>query len=106
MQVVETHHAMKKDKPSGTAAALAGEVEAGLGRPVPITSIRVGHVPGTHELVFDSAFEQIRIVHAVRDRRVFAAGALLAAEWLRHRKSAGRVFTMQDLLETPGTPGV
>jgi 4-hydroxy-tetrahydrodipicolinate reductase len=97
--IVETHHMMKKDKPSGTAAALAAAVESEYGRQIPITSIRLGHVPGTHELIFDSAFEQIRIIHVARDRRVFAAGALLAAGWLAERKGvAGGVFTMRDML--------
>lgn len=97
VHLVETHHAAKKDAPSGTAAALAQAVEGGLGRPVPITSVRVGHVPGTHSLVFDLPFEQVTITHEARDRRVFADGALRAAEWLIGRSG---VFTMRDLLAT------
>lgn len=96
IHLVETHHAAKKDKPSGTAASLAKVAEAGLGREVPITSVRTGHVPGTHELVIDASFEQLRLVHEARDRRVFADGALSAAEWLQGRKG---VFTMRDLLQ-------
>jgi len=94
--IVETHHAAKKDAPSGTAAALARSVAAGLGRSVPITSVRTGHVPGTHELSFDGAFEQIRLTHLARDRRVFADGALRAAAWLPGRHG---VFTMRDVLD-------
>ena len=93
--LVETHHAAKKDKPSGTAAALANVAKAGLSRDVPITSVRTGFVPGTHELVIDAAFEQLRLVHEARDRRVFADGAISAAEWLQGRKG---VFTMRDVL--------
>lgn len=93
--LIETHHAAKKDAPSGTAAAAANAFEAGGGRQVPITSVRTGHVPGTHELVLDGGFEQVRLVHAARDRRVFADGALRAAEWLRGRRG---VFTMRDVL--------
>ena len=93
--LVETHHAAKKDAPSGTAGALARTASAALGRDVPITSVRVGHVPGTHELIFDSAFEQVRLVHEARDRRVFAEGALFAARWLVGRR--GR-FTLKDAL--------
>ena len=93
--LVETHHAAKKDKPSGTAAALANVAKAGLSREVPITSVRTGFVPGTHELVMDAAFEQLRLVHEARDRRVFADGAISAAEWLQGRKG---VFTMRDVL--------
>lgn len=96
--LIETHHSAKKDAPSGTGASLARTAEAASGRPMPITSVRVGSVPGTHEVVFDGAFEQVRLVHEARDRRVFAEGALAAARWL----SAGRkgVFTMQDVLGT------
>jgi 4-hydroxy-tetrahydrodipicolinate reductase len=96
--LVETHHSAKKDAPSGTAAALARTAESASGRPMPITSVRVGSVPGTHELVFDAPFEQVRLVHEARDRRVFAEGALVAARWLVGRRG---VFTMQDVLATP-----
>ena len=94
--LVETHHAAKKDAPSGTAIALATAGETALGRPIPITSVRVGSVPGTHEIIFDAPFEQIRLEHVVRDRRVFAAGALLAAEWLIGKRG---VFTLDDVLK-------
>src|SRR3982751_1377657 len=59
--LVETHHAAKKDAPSGTAGALARTAEASLGRAIPITSIRTGSVPGTHEVIFDAPFEQVRL---------------------------------------------
>lgn len=97
--IIETHHTAKKDAPSGTGIAIAERVAAGLGHEVPITSVRVGAVPGTHELVFDAPFEQIRLVHEARDRRVFADGALSAARWL----AAGRtpaLYSMQDVLTT------
>ena len=93
--LVETHHAAKKDAPSGTAGALAKTASAALGRAIPVTSIRTGHVPGTHEVVFDAPFEQVRLVHEARDRRVFAEGALVAARWLVGRRGA---FTMADVL--------
>jgi len=93
--IVETHHAAKKDAPSGTAIALERSVRGTLGRSVDITSVRTGHVPGTHELSFDGAFEQIRLSHMARDRRVFADGALRAAAWVRGRRG---VFTMRDVL--------
>jgi 4-hydroxy-tetrahydrodipicolinate reductase len=93
--LVETHHTAKKDAPSGTAASLEKLASAAWGRAIPITSVRVGSVPGTHVFVFDGAFEQITITHVARDRRVFADGALLAAKWLIGRTGA---FTMQDVL--------
>lgn len=97
VHLIETHHAAKKDRPSGTAGALARAAGEALGRDVPITSVRTGHVPGTHELIFDAAFEQIRLVHEARDRRVFADGALRAATWLRGRQG---IFTMRDVIAT------
>jgi 4-hydroxy-tetrahydrodipicolinate reductase len=94
-QLIETHHTAKKDAPSGTAASLEKVAAAELGRAIPITSVRTGSVPGTHEFVFDAPFEQIRIEHVARDRRVFADGALLAAKWIIGKQG---VFSMQDVL--------
>ncbi len=93
--LVETHHAEKKDAPSGTARMLQKEFAAGSAREVPITSVRVGSVPGTHTLILDGGFEQIVISHEARDRRVFAEGALVAARWLIGRRG---VFTLDDVL--------
>ena len=84
--IVETHHAAKKDAPSGTAIKLAQAARRGAGRDIAVTSIRTGSVPGTHELLLDAPFEQIRLEHVARDRRVFAEGALLAARWLIGRR--------------------
>ena len=93
--ITETHHTAKKDAPSGTAANLAKLAAEEWGGDIPITSIRTGSVPGTHELLFDAPFEQIRLEHVARDRRVFADGALLAAKWLIGKHG---VFTMSDVL--------
>ena len=95
--IVETHHSAKKDAPSGTGAMLRDVLQKGLQRDVPVTSVRTGSVPGTHELIFDAPFEQIRLTHEARDRRVFADGALLAARWLIGRSG---VFGMNDLLDS------
>ena len=95
--LIETHHSAKKDAPSGTAIAIAQRLEVGLGHEVPITSVRTGSVPGTHEVVFDAPFEQIRLTHEARDRRVFADGALVAARWLAGKQTAG-VYTMRDVV--------
>ncbi len=93
--IVETHHAMKRDAPSGTARTLAGLALRSRGTAVPVSSIRVGQVPGTHSLVLDAAFEQVTLTHEARDRRVFADGALLAARWMLGRKG---IFTMVDVV--------
>jgi 4-hydroxy-tetrahydrodipicolinate reductase len=94
--IVETHHATKKDAPSGTAMAIGKAASDALDRPIPTTSVRTGSVPGTHELIFDGAFEQLSLTHLARDRRVFAEGALKAADWLIGKKG---VFTMRDVLD-------
>jgi 4-hydroxy-tetrahydrodipicolinate reductase len=98
--IVETHHAAKKDAPSGTARVLERGAATALGRAVPVTSIRVGSVPGTHEVLFDAPFEQIALAHIARDRRVFADGALAAARWLIGRRG---VFGMADLIHSLGS---
>lgn len=97
--IIETHHAAKRDAPSGTARMLAGTWKATGRGAVPMTSVRVGSVPGTHELVLDARNEQIVLRHEVRDRRVFADGALAAAHWLAGR--AG-VYTLEDIFTAHG----
>ena len=96
--IVETHHSRKKDAPSGTAIAIGKAASDALDRPIPTTSVRTGSVPGTHELIFDGAFEQLTLTHLARDRRVFAEGALQASSWLIGKKG---VFTMRDVLNLP-----
>lgn len=100
--IVETHHNKKKDAPSGTAIAIAKAASDALDRPIPTTSVRTGSVPGTHQLIFDGKFEQLSISHEARDRRVFAEGALSAAQWLIGKKG---VFTMRDMLGLPASAG-
>jgi len=96
VHMTETHHTAKRDAPSGTALALERAMSPGLGRPIPITSVRTGHVPGTHEVTLDGPFERITLAHEAHDRRVFADGALIAAAWLPGKSG---VFTMQDVLD-------
>lgn len=98
--VVETHHVKKLDAPSGTALRLRYAAAEALGREVDIASVRVGHVPGTHDVVIDGPYEQILLRHEVRDRRVFADGALRAARWLHGRTG---LFTFDDLLGRSST---
>jgi 4-hydroxy-tetrahydrodipicolinate reductase len=93
--VIETHHSAKKDAPSGTAISIVKAMEKGLKKEVPVTSVRTGSVPGTHEVIFDSTYEQMSLRHETRDRRVFADGALRAAQWLIGKQG---VFTMRDVL--------
>ena len=93
----ESHHAMKKDAPSGTAITIQkGMIGAGFARPIDMSSARVGHVPGTHTVGFDGPSETIEFTHTVRDRAVFARGALAAAKWLVGKQGW---FSIRDLLK-------
>ena len=93
----EAHHVMKKDAPSGTALTLKqGMVQAGYPRPIDVSSARVGYVPGTHTVGFDGPSETIEFTHTVRDRAVFARGALVAAQWLVGKQGW---FSIRDLLK-------
>ena len=100
--LIETHHSAKKDAPSGTALTLRAAAAPGWPRDIPITSVRTGTVPGTHEFLFDAQFETVTLTHVARDRRVFAEGALAAAAWLIGRRG---VFTMRDVLASPTKQG-
>jgi 4-hydroxy-tetrahydrodipicolinate reductase len=100
VQLLETHHSGKRDAPSGTAISLERVMARELGRPIPITSVRQGHVPGTHQVTLDSPFERITLSHEARDRRVFADGALVAARWLSGRTG---VYTIADVFAVENT---
>jgi 4-hydroxy-tetrahydrodipicolinate reductase len=92
----ETHHAAKKDAPSGTAIRLKHVMEeAGFTRPIDVSSSRVGFVPGTHTIGFDGPGETISLSHTARDRSAFARGALVAAQWVKGRQGW---FTLEDVL--------
>ena len=93
----EAHHVMKKDAPSGTAITLkTGMAGAGYTRPIEVSSTRAGSIPGTHTVGFDGPSETIELIHTVRDRAVFARGALVAAKWLVGKRGW---FSMRDMLE-------
>lgn len=84
--IEEAHHRRKRDAPSGTAIKLGEIVANHLGREVPISSTRAGHIPGTHRVGFDSSADQITLEHVARSREGFAQGALMAAEWIVEHK--------------------
>jgi 4-hydroxy-tetrahydrodipicolinate reductase len=97
----EAHHAAKKDAPSGTALMLRGAMaDAGFGRPIDMSSTRAGSIPGTHTIGFDGPSDTIELTHTARDRRGFARGALVAAEWVKDRRGW---FTMADVLREMGS---
>lgn len=92
----ESHHAAKKDAPSGTALKLKRAMEeAGFPRAIDVTATRAGYIPGTHTIGFDGPSESITLTHTARDRGAFARGALAAATWVRGRRGW---FSMQDVL--------
>lgn len=96
--IEEAHHKRKRDAPSGTALQLGQVVADHLGRDVPISSTRAGYIPGTHRLGFDSNADQITIEHAARSREGFAAGALMAANWIRGRKGVYEFSEVFDVI--------
>lgn len=103
------HHSGKVDSPSGTAVRLAEVVMGELKeKTVPlyeschrrieqhelhVSSTRVGRVPGTHEVGFDSEYDQIVLRHVAQGRAGLAYGALRAAEWIIGRRG---IFTMDN----------
>ncbi|UCF68394.1 MAG: 4-hydroxy-tetrahydrodipicolinate reductase [Acidobacteriota bacterium] len=113
--LVEYHHERKEDAPSGTARRLAGQVlEVTPGRSrwgtppsngplpddlMPVAWVRAGTIPGTHQLGWDGPAESLELIHRVRDRAVFAQGALRAMEWLVRREGP---HTLDEMLDVRG----
>ena len=115
IDVLELHHRLKRDAPSGTALALARTAAEARGLPVPgsdaspgrpsgprpedqigVASLRAGDIVGEHTVIFCGAGEELVLTHRARERGVFARGALSAALWLSSR-SPGR-YTMSDFI--------
>lgn len=104
--LVEHHHRLKADAPSGTAKTLAAALMAGcprktewtLGTPGPhqlsVGVVRAGAEFGTHSVGLDAPAEVLELTHTARSRAPFAQGALAAAQWLHGRKG---LFTMDDV---------
>lgn len=79
--ITELHHKLKLDSPSGTAVTLAAIVEGETGNKPTVQSVRCGHIPGIHNLGFESADDRILLSHEAFSRKGFAAGAVNAAFW-------------------------
>jgi len=87
-QIFERHHAHKKDAPSGTAIAIQHVIREASGKDeeIKIISFREGEVIGMHEVVLESANDNVYLCHDATSRRGFAEGAVRAAEWLAGKK--------------------
>jgi 4-hydroxy-tetrahydrodipicolinate reductase len=116
LEIVEMHHRMKKDAPSGTAKSLAailaevrrhqldsvarhgrvGIVGERTATEIGIHSIRGGDVVGDHTVMFANAGERLELTHKASSRDTFANGALRAAEWIVKRQPG--LYDMQDVL--------
>lgn len=99
--IVETHHRMKKDAPSGTARMFASrldEARPASHGPVTVTSVRGGGIFGEHEIRFMGLHDEIVVTHRAYSRGLFAEGALDLATWL-HQKGhqfKSRVISLSD----------
>lgn len=103
----EIHHIHKLDKPSGTAITLAEQILKEIKRKnswsitnkdtntLFINDIRDGEVPGTHIVKYQSEVDDIEIMHKAHNRKGFALGAVIAAEFLHNKKG---IYTMSDLI--------
>ena len=111
VSVKEIHHTHKKDAPSGTAVTIAEQILQHITRKqnwvntaeattneLPIISERIDPAPGTHHVTYTSDIDDIEIIHTAHNRKGFASGAVLAAEFLKGKKG---VFTMKDVLSEP-----
>jgi 4-hydroxy-tetrahydrodipicolinate reductase len=116
LEVVEMHHRLKKDSPSGTARRLAeilaevrdmdyskdtlhgrvGDVGARTKREIGMHAVRGGDVVGDHTVIFANLGERVELTHKASSRDTFATGAVRAAVWLKQQSSG--VYDMQDVL--------
>jgi 4-hydroxy-tetrahydrodipicolinate reductase len=109
--ITEIHHTEKLDQPSGTAITTAEYILQELKTlnewelndstskidldKLPIISKRIENVPGTHEVRFSSDIDELTLTHKAHNRKGFALGAVIAAEWIQNKKG---LFTMSDVL--------
>ena len=114
IEIVEAHHRLKADAPSGTALALGEAAKAGRGGGVferardgtglsraagsiGFAALRGGTVAGDHDVMFLGPEERLILSHRAENRMIFARGALAAARFL-HRKPAG-LYSMRDVID-------
>ncbi len=108
VKLEETHHTQKLDAPSGTAITLAEGIvdnnndkdlwvkgDAHAHNQLSVVSHRIENVPGTHQVNYSSEIDDIEIKHTAHNRKGFAIGAVIAAEYIKDKKG---IFTMEDVL--------
>ena len=111
--IIEEHHKMKADAPSGTAKTMVQLLNQDSAFPVTITdrtarpkrmdgeveivSLRGGGTPGIHQLILSGEHDMIRIEHIAFSRTAMAAGALLACKWIASQEQPG-IYSMKDVL--------
>jgi 4-hydroxy-tetrahydrodipicolinate reductase len=106
---VEMEEIHKLDSPSGTAISLANQIiennkqkQKWVNNPTEnknelgIISKRIDEVPGTHTVTYNSAVDEISMTHIAHNRKGFALGSVIAAEWVKNKKG---IFGMNDLLD-------
>ena len=92
VELIETHHRFKKDKPSGTAKM----IEKIFDKKINISSLRMGGVVGEHSISFASGGEVLSISHSAISRRTFAEGILRSAQFVRDKQNG--YFTFTDVI--------
>lgn len=109
VSILDRHHKHKRDKPSGTALALAKAVEESIAQKehqtaddkkapeIQIASFREGTLCGSHELTLTTPFEQFTLNHTMLTRTSLAQGALIAAQWLATKEPG--LYTMEQVLD-------
>jgi 4-hydroxy-tetrahydrodipicolinate reductase len=108
VSIEEIHHTKKLDAPSGTAISLSDGIrkqhpgykgwcfeDDKTEQMIPVRSVREGMVPGTHTVSWDSETDTLSLKHVAKNRKGFALGAVVAAEFICKRKG---IFTMNDVL--------
>lgn len=109
VEMEEIHHTQKLDAPSGTAISLAQQImdvserwkswtldDNDIGEEIPIVAKRIENIPGTHSIAYNSEIDSIEIKHTAHNRKGFALGAVVAAEFINGKQG---IFTMKDVLK-------
>jgi 4-hydroxy-tetrahydrodipicolinate reductase len=116
IEIIEKHHNLKQDAPSGTALMLADAIEPALNyaprfiydrhnmrrarkkEEIGIHSVRGGNIVGEHEIIFAGTDEVITLSHSAGSKEVFAVGAFRAAQYIAAKKGGNGLYTMKDLI--------